>query len=560
MKRYTFEFNGKLHPSAKPGEVATALANIFQVSIEDTLPLLDGRSSFRREGINQFTARSYQRQFAKIGALGEISEVRDQVAQQTDVRLENQPANAQPAALSQSANDSGDAPACPKCQSHEITPEQCQSCGLYFEKYRQAESLAAQVSGDTAEPQDSQHFALPEVTSADGESIRAAKWLSLSGLFLTIVFIADGYLNKVQALPGAGIDFGYWPFIIGHLLLLRACFLFAEVKGYSSKVGLLGLLSLAGLAILLLLPDRRQGASGVSLVTLAASVVCIAVSVNWLAGFGAKREAMEQISLAAKQLSLGRNEYPSSELDDAQAIYDREQQEMREFLEQSLAKLRTHKLRPNESSEVASAIFSALARYAVWRNYQTYLHFEKQQQLPEALERNAVKRDQRLFAGILHTQIDQESQPRLFEEKTHWVFGTNPELVNPFWNTFNNHLWSVFEQIRSAREQAIWQQRRAGTSPESLANDNINLKDLSLPKFPKTSIEVTDRTITYRAPVGPLAAEPLTLALYLEPFKRPFGKPGVLVRFVVISPGFPQKYLYGDFNALKNYSEFYLEK
>ena len=47
-------------------------------------------------------------------------------------------------------------------------------------------------------------------------------------------------------------------FLVGYILFIKGCRLYTESKGYSSNLGLLGLLSIFGLSILLLIPSKKN--------------------------------------------------------------------------------------------------------------------------------------------------------------------------------------------------------------------------------------------------------------------------------------------------------------
>jgi len=78
-----------------------------------------------------------------------------------------------------------------------------------------------------------------------------------------IPFIVMGYVLMVAgrlsaSAGGAGAIFGVILGLVGLVLNIGGCMKYAEEKGHSRWVGLVGLLSCVGLLILLMLPDRYR--------------------------------------------------------------------------------------------------------------------------------------------------------------------------------------------------------------------------------------------------------------------------------------------------------------
>ena len=55
--------------------------------------------------------------------------------------------------------------------------------------------------------------------------------------------------------------FGLIILVVGVIIYLGGCMKYAEAKGHSMLVGLVGLLSCIGLLVLVMLPDRRRSSS-----------------------------------------------------------------------------------------------------------------------------------------------------------------------------------------------------------------------------------------------------------------------------------------------------------
>lgn len=93
-------------------------------------------------------------------------------------------------------------------------------------------------------------------------SFRAApaRTIRNAGIPLIIVGYVLMFVGRLAAMTGeAGAALGLIIALVGLLVNVVGCMQYAEAKGHSRLVGLVGLLSCIGLLILLLLPDRYRG-------------------------------------------------------------------------------------------------------------------------------------------------------------------------------------------------------------------------------------------------------------------------------------------------------------
>jgi hypothetical protein len=70
-----------------------------------------------------------------------------------------------------------------------------------------------------------------------------------------VIFVGIRNLSSLTPITGVMV-------IAGMALFIWGCFMYAQGKGYSPWVGLFGLLSIVGLLILVLMPDRHPEAKG----------------------------------------------------------------------------------------------------------------------------------------------------------------------------------------------------------------------------------------------------------------------------------------------------------
>jgi len=78
-----------------------------------------------------------------------------------------------------------------------------------------------------------------------------------------IPFIIGGYVlmfigNIAMRSGDAGVLFGFLFWIVGLLVNIGGCMKYAEEKGHSKWMGLVGIFACVGLLILLMMPDRYR--------------------------------------------------------------------------------------------------------------------------------------------------------------------------------------------------------------------------------------------------------------------------------------------------------------
>ncbi|MEH2183614.1 hypothetical protein [Nostoc sp.] len=83
--------------------------------------------------------------------------------------------------------------------------------------------------------------------------------LALKFIPLIIIGLLKGYLNNL--LPSLSILISFLIlgfFLVGYVFFIKGCYLYSQTKGYLYPWAWLGLLSLLGLSILLLLPSKKN--------------------------------------------------------------------------------------------------------------------------------------------------------------------------------------------------------------------------------------------------------------------------------------------------------------
>ncbi|MBN4055690.1 hypothetical protein JYU12_02990 [bacterium AH-315-K03] len=513
---YQFEFKGETQTGITQEQLATGLSRLFKCPVKDLEALTKGNAHFLRDNLNEFTAKSYQQYFKNMGAIGFVTQ------QTATTNTTTKPLKAH----------------CPKCLSENIHTEQCLDCGLYFSKYKPTRN---EPQKEEEEEEETQNETAPNINTK-----KAVRWLSIAAILLTIAITSDDMLQNLQFLSFAGIDIGYLPFYIAHIALIRGCMFYATNKGYRSSLGLLGFLSLLGLSILLLLPDRNKGQTKADKKSILTALSCIVVSLLWLNGFNSRSTTLDSLNTLFMQLPENRNEYPSQQTDSNSTLYETEYQELTESLHSTIDALNTIDFRPDEITTLANTAMHALAQYEIWINYQRYLHISQNAELPSAINKEALKKRRTKTLVILKPFMHHNAHPRLRQAYNNWFHGMMPDdsQASGFWRQVNQHLYAVFDALRMQRFQQY-----------ALSNENKDpdLSQIKLPAFKQLKQTTTKNTLTLQAPAGPLANTPLTLVVYQQPYKKRFNKTGYLLTFEQISPGFPNKYLSGYLNVFQQY-------
>ena len=87
-----------------------------------------------------------------------------------------------------------------------------------------------------------------------------AEYKKNANIWLLIGFVIWFFGNMMRS-GGVGdsyIMLGNLVFVVGAGLFIYGCTLYAKAKGYNWAVGLLGILSLIGLIVLAVLPDKNK--------------------------------------------------------------------------------------------------------------------------------------------------------------------------------------------------------------------------------------------------------------------------------------------------------------
>jgi len=589
MKTFRFTFSGKIKPHLEKSAVQLNIAKLFHVDESEVAPLFNDECRFERGQLDEYTARSYEALFLRAGAIGEIS---------ADTPSFTPPKNAidtrPQTTTAKIPEKTKESTHCPKCQSTQTNEHQCLECGIYFAKYlaaqalhrplhhhptaaetptpvsphpqprddstprnsyeahNKARELIAQASASTMNHHDTldpiEQLLLAEKAPAKDLSQKANRWLKWSSIAIVATVIADRYLQGGSLTGQVGI--GSFPLLFAHLGLLRGCFLLARVKGLEVYMGLLGLFSLAGLSILLLLPNHNGRENPITNKKIAFAAVCCGLFIYWLGGSLITGNNTRSFFEAAEQLANGRIEYPIRERQASHNVYLSEQQEMQDFLATTLHRLATTNYRPDDISNISQRMFAELSRYEIWRNYQRYLHITEKQTLPRALDKEFTRSDRRFFSEYLQEHITHSSHARLSAAHSDWMLATTPEKTPDGLVRFDIFVNSIYENFRSAYLQKI-----ATQDQDAPPISELHTEDIVIPTYKNTNTRVFDTYVEYTAGHGMLKKTPFALGFYLEPYLNKRKQRHYHPKMIIISPEFPAKYISGPAAVFDGYKE-----
>lgn len=452
---YRFEFNGEMSPEAKPTAVKLGLAKLFSVDPKEIDPLLSGKAVFIREPIPEFTARKYQEEFRKLGAIGYLSE--SQAGVPLKINEIDRAQFKQGEKVSSGTELSPmDTNYCPKCQSKNIDQGQCMSCGIYVEKYR------ARMRPDSAGEQREDETDLVEDTSEERRS--GVRWISLSVTALYALIFLDTQISNffIGFNPFGGL--GVFPYLLVHIALIYGCIQYATAKGYNPLLGLMGVFSLAGLSLLLVAKDRDVRFNANSFKQWIFALFCIGYSVYWSVGQVVEYQRVSAILASVQELSFGREVYPSESGQQNDLYYTREHKELLAYLNETLELLKQKQFGVKKQAQIAEMVMQSIAQYELWKDYQTYLLCNDGLVLPESLNRKKRRKDGEELMRLLRSYFDFNGEPSAGKTIVKgWFIGDfSPFSDEPEpWYKINNYLNKFdMEFLVSIREE-IYEHKEA---------------------------------------------------------------------------------------------------
>ncbi|VAX11051.1 hypothetical protein MNBD_GAMMA25-2252 [hydrothermal vent metagenome] len=541
-KKYTFCFKGEILPEFEVKTVKQNIAQIFGVHHSEVSPLFEGKSIFQRSGLNKFTANQYFDKFKRMGALCSIELEADilPVNEPDDI---NQPIIKQPIIKEQ---DKIDKSLCPKCQSSNINSEQCPDCGIYLEKFRKIASMSANAESVS---KDDDH------DEVDGSSLeqmqKAIIIIRYVIIYFLIVFTVDNFIRdyeeKLRYIIGTGLDISVIPYILGHIGLVYGCYFLALAKGRSGIWGGLGLASLPGLSVLLLLPNRYASNSDSKAKLFA--ITMIVLSAFWVTNYVNKIAEKSKFIDESIALRGQRHEYPSTVYDTNPDVFMSEIDELGQFLDKGFELLSKYDYRGRQVAAIADVMFAETIRLFIWANYQRYLQYRNGERGTDYLQDKNITHFQIELFKTIKKRVEDVGFPGLFYAYEAWFIGSDFKADGyDFLAIFNG---ALFESQRKYLRLPLTDKDRL--APPEFSFENI---DLSMYSNVKVSTEEDIILFDLSEHTFPATHKTLAIAYYYKVYRQyDVSKRKQVDRYLLmavqISPDFPNKYIDGYYSVFK---------
>lgn len=520
---YTVRCQNQTIPGVEENQARKRLIDHFSLNDKDADNFFQEGTYFERSWIDAFTAKQYLQLFKKIGLQAELIHSNED---KTGSVVSFPVSNREKEAVTENI--------CPKCHSLKTNNEHCDTCGIYFSKYRDR--------NEQNNPHDTQQA--NEATSQDGSAL-TKKILSIGLILFTISFVSDDFLSSLVILGHAGIDLGYYPYLFSALIVSVGAGLLMKQRGYHPWLGIFALTGLPGLGVLTLLPDRKdKKRSGLLNKNNLLGLALIAVGLFWYFGKIESNRSTDTFLALADTLQEGRNEYPSTELDNLANAADIEFSEIMDLFDNGFSLLEQNSFRPDTQEKIAEVMLNEASRFLVWIEYQRYLHVMMTDEVPVTVDKKhfneyATHIKERAKAGVLAV-----NSVRLAEVYRRWfTFSIDYNHSVQSVGKLNASLNRLLTDLTMTR--ALFQTEHNG----EMATSEI-LATLPHNSIDNAQLEVVDNMIRISFLHNhPFANEkPLVLAYYRQPYYRG-KKKHYLYKMVQINGEFPNKYLKNNFDV-----------
>ena len=338
--RYRIEFAGACTIEKEPEEVMKQFALLFQVPVEHTQGLFQGREIFVKKNLSVFSLAQFTQAFDAIGATYTVSRHPD--VQKTDGGL---------------------------------------------------------------------------LKARDTEKI---KWAFRAGIILYIILSFTDTILQNRA-----VDFGYLPYLLGTLPFVYGSYYYVDNKGYPSWLCLLGVLSMFGLAVLLLLPDRIRDQSGFRLgKSSLAALLILGTSLYWTAGHIRQTLAVSKYINKSGIQHANRSASLNLELMESPAFLQEETTKLKTYFREGFELIRENNFRPDTEGRIGRIMFQEIYGFFTWIHLQRFLDAQQSKETREHLLPQNLHKLRQAFADQLRelvtTYPDIYSHPRFFQELQRW--------------------------------------------------------------------------------------------------------------------------------------------
>jgi len=535
---FSFSYQGELVDGASQARVQTNLARLFSINEEQASQLFEPDKEFFRDGLDQATAQDYLTMFERAGAVGRIATS----AQETQVS----PAEVG-GVITQivGANDT------------QVAENQAW-WGTHVVKHIEK----AGVSQNTGIAETAQVDALRRrPTVKDGKldqhkASRAAQWLRIGGLAVVGTMIADEQLQSALIVDRYGLDLGYLPLLLAHIPLIIGCHFLVKEKRLAPILSLLGVLSFAGLSILLLMPAKGDRDHKVSFGALAMTVFSCGLFLYWFGGAVQTSADTSVLYERMAALSQDREEFPSGLMQGQLDTYSAEQAELLELMQDIIDLANSDELRPDQTTKLANSMMNEVAGYIAWRQYQSFLHHTTGKALANGLDREFQKADEQKVGGMLR-RVNPQSNKRLYESVQSWTVAPVNEDEYVKTNGLRKQLNNIFD---ASREGWLEQTEREGLDQASLQSLDkppaIDVANLKLPRLNGAELKKSKHHVEYNFTRGRLQGKTLAIGFYtVKNESRWNRKVSYSPKYLLLNNGVPATYMSNLISVFNNYAK-----
>ena len=204
----------------------------------------------------------------------------------------------------------------------------------------------------------------------DAEKI---KWAFRCGIILYVILSFTDTILQNRA-----VDFGYLPYLLGTLPFVYGGIYYVADKGYHPYLCLLSLLSMFGIAILLLLPNRRLGQliqSGFQLnKSSLAALLILGVSLYWTVDHIKHTLAVSKYINKADVQHMNRDASLNLKLIKSSSFLQEEATKLRFYFRDGLELIIENNFRPDTEGKIARMMFQEVYGFFTWINLQRFLY------------------------------------------------------------------------------------------------------------------------------------------------------------------------------------------
>ena len=219
---------------------------------------------------------------------------------------------------------------------------------------------------------------IPNAQKADGGPLQARnaekiKWAFKCGIILYVILSFTDTILQNRA-----VDFGYLPYLLGTIPFVYGGIYYVGGKGYHPRLCLLGLLSMFGLAILLLLPDRTRDQSGFRLnkSSLAAFLI-LGVSLYWTVGHIKQTLAVSKYINKADIQHMNRDASLNLELIESPSFLQEETTKLKCYFRDGLELIIENDFRPDTEGRISRMMFHEVYDFFTWIDLQRFLYSQQ---------------------------------------------------------------------------------------------------------------------------------------------------------------------------------------